>query len=128
MTDHTNDDTAPALFDVAPSPAAPTGPGRVELELDKALKAAWERQTLIDEDRGLIGGALAAARAIDNAERIGGLKGGYLIAQALTPYREALHALRLPAAVNPAEQPRGAAAAPSAVPDWLGDQFGTPST
>lgn len=127
MDDTTEAEGPAALFDVDELAAVqPSGPGRVERALIQALKAAASRGGLIEEDMGLIGGALAAARALDSADRIGGIKGGYLVAQAITPYREALHALRLPPALVPAEDPRQPAATDGAEgTDWLHAGFGT---
>lgn len=121
--------TEPGLWDlddVARLAIKPGERGRVERALIRALEAAAEAGHLIEEDLGLIGGALAGARAIDGAEKWPGLKGGYLVAQLLTPYREALAALRLPAAVNPADDPRPPANVSDDAPNWLSDHYGTP--
>lgn len=100
--------------------------GRAERMLQTAIRAATERGVLIEEDAGLIGSALVGARALDNAERVGGLKGGYLVAQLQTGYRETLQALRLPAEVAPAETPRNPDSSHPDLSSWLGDAFGTP--
>jgi hypothetical protein len=120
-----------ALFDVPelaePEPAAM---GRTEAGLYRSVQAGREAGTLVAEDAGLIGAALVAARGLDAAERGGRGKPGpqpYAIAALLTPYREALHALRLPAAIEPAKtngDPRPAAASPADLSSLLGDAFG----
>lgn len=121
----TSDDAA--LFHITPARADWT-PGRVEQGLQTAIKAGRDSGTLVDEDLGLIGSALAGARAIDVAEWAGGVKAGYLIAQLMTPYRETLAALRLPAAVQPADGPRAPAAGGSDASSSLRDLFGTAGT
>lgn len=122
------DDSQPALFDTEPAPP-PGGVGRVEQLLTKAIEAARQAQVLVDEDLGLVGSALAGARALDSAERAGGVKAGYLIAQLLTPYRETCQALRLPAAVMPAENMRSSSPATGEdLSSFLGDHFGTPGS
>lgn len=126
-TDTASDPTdTPALFDV---PATSTRAGVVERMFRQAVAAAQRSHVLVDEDLALIGGALTAAQALDTASQVGGLKGGYLVAQLLTPYREALAALRLPAEVAPADQPRPPApgGADAELASLLGDHFGTPS-
>lgn len=124
-------DEQAALFDVPelaePEPAAM---GRTEAGLYRAIQAGRDAGTLMSEDSGLIGGALVAARGLDAAERGPRGKPGpqpYAIAALLTPYREALHALRLPAAIEPAKtngEPRPAAASPADLSSLLGDAFG----
>lgn len=126
----TADDKGAALFDVdelAAHTAHRMGePGRVERMLMVALRAGEAAGILVQEDLGLIGSALAGARALDLAER-GGAKGGpYATAALLTPYRETLAALRLPAAVEPTEDVRPPASGQGDVPSWLGEHFGTP--
>jgi hypothetical protein len=100
--------------------------GRAEAGLARALEAAREAGTIVAEDAGLIGGALIAARALDKAERMD--KPAYAVAALLTPYREALHALRLPAAIAPAPvrapEPGNSQDGP---PEWFRDAFGTPT-
>lgn len=120
-------DDAPALFDLAD--AAPPGgrAGRVERLLLAAIEAGRAAGVLIPEDQGMIGGALAGARGLDQAEALGP-RGVYAVAQLLNPYREALAALRLPAAVAPAAVP-AAGSTPhegAGLPEWLSDGFGTP--
>lgn len=118
--------TDDALFDVPELVLNPARCGRVEAGLQRALRAGHDAGTLVAEDAGMIGGALAAARALDGAEAIGGTKGGYLIAQLLTSYREALHSLRLPAQLTPATPPPPAATErQDTTPEWLRDSFGT---
>jgi hypothetical protein len=82
---------------------------------------------LVTEDWGLIGGALAGARALDMAERGGRGGGPYAVAALLSPYRETLQALRLPAELAPAEQPRPPAGTQPDASSLLGDWFGTPA-
>lgn len=112
------------LFGVPALSAQPAGGmGRAESALMRALGAA---DHLDDVDAGLVGAALVAARALDRAELAPGTKGGYLVAQLLKPYQEALAGLRLPQAIVPAG---GAAGVPKpGVPDniasLLGEQFG----
>lgn len=73
--------------------------GRAEQALHAALKAGATDQTLLPVDAALAAAALIAARALDDADTMRDRKAaGYLIAQSLGGYREALHALRLPAA------------------------------
>jgi hypothetical protein len=103
-------------------------PGRVEAMLLRAIAKARDAGTLVDEDLGLIGGALAGAHALDLAERGGKGSGPYAVAALLTPYREVLQALRLPAEVAPAEQPRPPAGTQPDASSLLGDWFGTPHT
>lgn len=120
---------APALFDVPAGPTPAGGVGRAETHLEKSLvHASW----LTDKDAALVGGARVAARALDSAERIGGLKGGYLVAQLLRPYQDALEPLGLagvvtgPAAPAAGGEPAGGGV-PDGVPEWWGQEFGTPS-
>jgi hypothetical protein len=105
--------------------SAPGVIGRVERLLRVALTEAARNSLLIKEDLGLVGSALAGARALDAAER-GGAKGGpYATAALLTPYRETLQALRLPMAVQPADAPAGLGGNSQAhVVDALSDEFG----
>jgi hypothetical protein len=105
--------------------ASPGVIGRVERLLRVALTEAARNSLLIKEDLGLVGSALAGARALDAAER-GGAKGGpYAVAALLTPYRETLQALRLPIALTPADgaAPMGGDGQ-SAVIQALSDEFG----
>jgi hypothetical protein len=123
-----SDDALFGIDHLTPDPKA----GRVEKALLAAVAAARESGTLIEQDAGLVAGAMVAARALDFAEQLmripaAGTKGGYLVAQLLTPYRESLHALRLPAELTPATPPAPEPAkSHSDVPDWLSDAFGTP--
>jgi hypothetical protein len=105
----------------------PGRPGRVEAMLLRAIKAAQDAEVLVTEDWGLIGGALAGARALDMAERGGRGGGPYAVAALLSPYRETLQALRLPAELAPAEQPRPPAGTQPDASSLLGDWFGTPA-
>jgi hypothetical protein len=117
-----------ALFDVPELAVNPAAVGRVEAGLAAALRAAESAGTIVAEDAGLIGAALVAARALDTAER--SAKPAYAVAALLTPYRECLHALRLPAQVAPAgaARPPAAAEGQGDEPQWFRDAFGTPST
>lgn len=131
MTDSPDPD-APSLFDLdavlEDSPAGPWKPGRVELLLTAAIKAAVAAGRLIVEDAGLIGSALAGARALDVAERTAGKGGGpYATAALLTPYRETCNALRLPAPVEPDDSPRLPVPTNGQgdLSSLLGDAFGT---
>lgn len=113
------------LFDVAPIRRA-MGKGPAEAALAGQVKTAREEGRLADVDAPLIEAALIAARALDTADRIGGLKGGYLTAQSLPGYQKVLHALRLPTEVGP---PTASAPPPdsqTSTPDWLRDAFGSP--
>lgn len=120
------------LFDVGEvvAPAQPGEPGRAERGLRSALAAGAASGLLRQEDLGMIGAALVAARSLDDAERWAGTKGGgpYAVAALLSPYREVLQALRLPAALAPAEggAPSGPTDGQTGAPSWLSDHFGTP--
>lgn len=98
--------------------------GEVEVGLRSAVAAAWAAGTLVDEDRGLVGAAMVAARKLDAADRMSDKAGGYLVAQLLTPYRETLQALRLPTALAPASAPPPPDSH-TGTPDWLRDAFGS---
>lgn len=84
--------------------------GRVEAALRRSLSAGLEDGTIRDVDAALAQSALVLARALDAADAVGGLKGGYLAAQTQPPLQKALHALRLPAELV-------AVAAPLPAPD-----------
>lgn len=132
MSDDQVDEDAGALFAVdqlVPDAAGRARLGRIERGLMLAIKAGTEAGTIIDQDAGLCGAALGAARQLDYAEAMGqraGLKAGYLYAQLLTPYRETCQALRLPAEVVPTgpPPPDGDAGA-TGVPSWVHDAFGS---
>lgn len=118
------------LFDVAELAAPDAGElGPVEAGLRAALTAATKpgRGHLVEEDLGLVGSALAGARALDAAVRNvrRDPKGGYLVASLLTPYRETLAALRLPAAVAPLEDAPPPAPGGAEAANWE-DVFGRP--
>lgn len=107
--------------------------GRCEAGTWHALKRGAATGVVIDLDSGLAAVALATARRLDEAERLGrlpagvGLKAGYLYAQLVPPYRELMQALRLPAAVEPAEEPRTPTpTGDGSVPAWVHDAVGTP--
>lgn len=104
----------------------PGAVGQVEAMLTEAVQAAVKVGKLAATDLGLLGGALAGARSLDVALRLPSIKGGYLVAQLLTPYREVCQALGLPQAVAPAdpgESPAGNGQPHDA--SWLGEHFGT---
>ena len=134
MSEHEDqgEDEAPGLFTLE-SAVPPGGIGRAEQGLEAAITAASH---LGARDSALVGGARVAARALDNAERIGGLKGGYLVAQLLRPYQDALEALALvdlvtgkgiqAGAGDDGEEP-AAGPVPDGVPAWWGQEFGTPN-
>jgi hypothetical protein len=114
------------LFDVPELILEPAKRGRTEAGLMCALAAAEEAGKLIPEDAGMIGAALVAARALDQAEKFSGPKTPYAIQAAMPSYMEALHALRLPVRTAPVP----AVAPPtSGQPDsakWFRDVFGSP--
>jgi hypothetical protein len=104
-------DDGGALFEL-PELAVDARAGRCEAALHRALAAGIEDGTVVDVDAGLAAAALVAARALDRADRMD--KPAYAVAALLTPYREALHALRLPAAI--AAAPAGLRAIRPAAP------------
>lgn len=118
-----------ALFDVPELAADITKLGRAEAGLIRAVRAGEVSGTLIAVDAAAVGAALIAARALDRADKplgLGNVKDGYLVAQLLTPYREMLHSLRLPAALTPAAPPPpDPGNGQDQTPDWLRDAFGT---
>lgn len=127
--DQVVDDTG-ALFGVDELVVDVGKVGRVEAGCYRALRAGERDGVVLDLDAGLAAAALATARRLDEAERAAAhrldLKPGYLYAQLLTPYRELMQALRLPAQVEPAVEPR--ATQPTAggdVPSWLHDLAGS---
>lgn len=115
-------DQGDALFgltELSPSPAA--RPGGCEVALHRALAAGVADGTVLEVDAGLAAAALVAARALDQADRMS--KPAYAVAALLTPYRETLHALRLPAAIVPGG-PALPQPGPAETPEWLRDAFG----
>jgi hypothetical protein len=111
------------LFDV-PELAALPNARRVEAGLMLALRNAPH---VLEADGGLVGGALVAARALDEAETIVNPKDrAYAVTALLPPYQKALHGLGLPLERSPV----GAPPVPvptsegSAAPSWLRDEFG----
>lgn len=102
--------------------------GQVERMLTEAVQEAVRIGKLAKTDLGLLGGALAGARSLDVAMSLPSIKGGYLVAQLLTPYRETCQALGLPRAVVPddGEGPQVPGNGQPQDGDWLGDHFGTP--
>jgi hypothetical protein len=117
-------DDAGALFDVGA--ARPSRPGRVLSEFRRVVAAAREAGTLLAEDDALIAGVEVMAEALDTARAVGGLKGGYLAAQAFPPYQRGCHALRLPVELTAATPPVPAPDGHTDTPSWLRDAFGTP--
>ena len=116
-----------ALFDLTPAEAGPRAPGPTEKALTLQLDLGRAAGRIVGEDEPLAASALVLARVLDTADRIGGLKSGYLAAQAQPPFQKACHALRLPvelAASAPAPvgngQPGGAS-----LSDELKSAFGT---
>jgi hypothetical protein len=120
--------TAPEpLFDLGPAPARTQG--RTERQLRAQLAAAFEAGRLVvDVDGALAESALILAAALDTAHNVGGLKGGYLAAQAQPPFQKACHALRLPAELaTPTAAPPKTPEGQTGTPDWanvLGDALG----
>ena len=115
-------DDGGALFELPELVLDERKAGRCEVALHRALSAGIDAGTVVDIDAGLAAAALVAARALDRAERMD--KPAYAVAALLTPYREALHALRLPAAITPGGAPLPATDGQPGVPDWLRDAFG----
>lgn len=104
-------------------------PGVQETSLRWALGKAFEQGRLSRElDGPLADSAMILARALDAADRIGGLQGGYLAAQAQPALLKTLHALRMPVEIKPDGSvplpvpPEGQQDTPS----WVRDTFGTP--
>lgn len=75
---------------VEPAPTA----GNVAY-LDYAIAAGRRAGRLDATDAAVLRAAYTAARSLDWAERVGGLKAGYLIAQTLRPYQDVLDRLGL---------------------------------
>lgn len=115
-----------ALFDVPELVMDPAKRGRAEAGLMRALLEAEKAKTILPEDAGMVGAALVAARALDQAELYSGPKTPYAIQAAMPSYMEALHALRLPMKVAPAQAVPAPASGQTVPSDWLGDAFGTP--
>jgi hypothetical protein len=106
--------------------ARPTKPGEVLATFRKTVAQAREDGKLVGEDDALIAGVQVLAEALDTAHRVGGLKGGYLAAQALPAFQKALHALRLPVELSAATPPAPSTAdSHTGAPDWLRDAFGS---
>jgi hypothetical protein len=120
MTDENGTGWDGALF---PTSVAAIGSGRAESALHRALQAGLADGTIRDVDEALGESALILARALDAADRIGGLKGGYLAAQAQPAFQKALHALRLPAELTPVPAPPPSNG-PTDLSELLGDSFG----
>lgn len=96
-------DDGAALFGV--DEARPTRPGAVASTFRRLIAAARDEGKLVPEDDALIEGVAVLAEALDTAHRVGGMKGGYLAAQAFPPYQRGLHALRLPVELTAATPP-----------------------
>lgn len=126
----TAEETQESLFgDEELRPRRAGTPGVQETSLRWALGKAFEEGRLSRHvDGPLADSAMILARALDAADRIGGLQGGYLAAQTQPALQKALHALRLPVEVKPDAAvplpvpPEGQGDAPS----WVRDAFGTP--
>jgi hypothetical protein len=108
-----------ALFEVGE--ARPARAGKTEAALVRAIKAGQDDGTIRDVDEALAESALVLARALDTADRVGGLKGGYLAAQAQPPLQKALHALRLPAELTAVPPPLPAPDGQQELPNFLRD-------
>jgi hypothetical protein len=104
----------------------PTRPGPVLTTFRRLVAQAQEVGKLVDEDAALVRGVEVMAQALDTAAAIGGLKGGYLAAQAFPPYQRGLHALRLPVELTAATPPAPAADGQTDPAQWFRDAFGTP--
>lgn len=120
------DDDATALFDIPELRLDAGKRGRCEAGLMRALAAAQDDGKLLPEDAGMIGAALVAARALDQAEKFSGPKTPYAIQAAMPSYMEALHALRLPVKVAPVPAPAVPTTAATDTSDWFRDAFGAP--
>lgn len=113
------------LFGISDSrPATTGGPGQAEAGLAVSARRAAEEGQLIEQDAALLSAAFIAARALDRADRMD--KPAYAVAALLTPYRETLNNLRLPAALDPVPA-AGPAKQSDGAPDWMHEQFGRPS-
>lgn len=99
-------------------------PGQAERGLSTAARRAHADGQLIEQDAALLSAAFVAARALDRADRMD--KPAYAVAALLTPYRETLNNLRLPAALDPVPASDPGKASDGAA-DWMSEQFGRPS-
>jgi hypothetical protein len=110
--------------------------GRAEAALYRSLQAGAADGTLHEVDAALAAAALVAARGLDAAERgsqtvtkAGQVRNTgpqpYAIAALLTPYRDALHALRLPTAIVPADSVPLPGNGQTDLSQLLGEHFGT---
>lgn len=100
--------------------------GQCERMLQESVAEAARLGRITKTDLGLLGAALAGARSIDVAMRLPGLKGGYLVAQLMTPYRETCQALGIPEAAPPdGADPPAPPNGQGDGPDWLSEHFGT---
>jgi hypothetical protein len=114
-----------SLFPELESSPLPTRPGPVLTTFRALVDAAKEKGTLVDEDAALVRGVEVLAQALDTAQAIGGMKGGYLAAQAFPPYQRGLHALRLPVELTAVSQGAPSTDSHTAEPEWFRDAFGT---
>jgi hypothetical protein len=116
-----------ALFGVAEVRAA-GGAGPTETALRRQLAEAFDTGRLTPAlDGALAESAIILAAAVDTAHVVGGLKGGYLAAQAQPAFQKALHALRMPTEVTPAPvAPPVPTEGQTSTPDWVRDAFGRP--
>lgn len=119
------DEDGAGLFELTPAAAGRTG--AVERQLRAAIDAGKAAGRLDEQiDGPLAESAIVAARHLDVLGRLPTHKGAYAIAALLTPWRECLHALRLPTAFEVGDgPPLPAGGAPSGA-DSLRDLFGTP--
>jgi len=116
------------LFGVAELSTDTARMGRAEAGLVRALEQAEREGIITGLDGGGVGAALIAARKLDRADVSTASNAGYLVAQLMTPYREMLHALRLPAAIAPGGVPLPKPAeSGDGRPSWLRDEFGKPT-
>lgn len=116
-----------ALFDVPEIETDPDEMGPVEAATLRSIAAGIDAAILSEVDAGMSAGALLAARNLDKADRLPPKSAVYAVAQLMRPYQDALHALRLPAALSPASVPTMAEPeAGSSLKDLLGDTFGRP--
>jgi hypothetical protein len=116
--------TADSLFPELTEPR-PTRPGVVLTTFRQLVDRARAAGTLLDEDAALVRGVEVMAQALDTAQAIGGIKGGYLAAQAFPPYQRGLHALRLPVELTAVSQGAATPDSQTGTPDWFRDTFGT---
>lgn len=117
-----DEDAQLGLFDVSSDREPAGGRGRTEQLLDRAIAWGEKDGPLEQQDAGLVGGARVAARALDAAEKLGGKGSVYAVSALLTPYRELLAALRLPAPTEGV----GSKSLGAEAQAWMEREFGTP--